>query len=65
MANFIYRSGTTFYLLHELPADDDFVHASYAASHMDSFGHVRSAPAPTGGSYKAHFAVIGLYQKVG
>ena len=64
MPAFIYRSGTTFYLLNELPEDGDYVHASYEAQHKDFFGNVADDPCPQGGSYTAA-GVPGLFAKVG
>ena len=63
MPNYVYVSGSTFYLLMELPTDNDFVHASYAASHMAAFGEAGGAPCAPGASY-AEMDVSRLFKRV-
>lgn len=66
MPNYIYVSGTTFYLLAELPEDGDYVHASYTACHREYFGHVGGDPCANapGGSYAPVFREPGLFKRV-
>lgn len=63
MPNYVYVSGSTFYLIDALPEDNDFVHASYAASHMAVFGEAGGAPCAAGASY-AEMDVRGLFKRV-
>ena len=66
MPNIIFVSGTTFYFVENHPDDGDYVAASYAASHMAAFGHVKGQPlAKDGHSYQKHFAVPNVYQLAG
>ena len=63
MPNYVYVSGSTFYLIDALPEDNDFVHASYAARHMKAFGEAGGAPCAAGASYAAT-EVSGLFKRV-
>lgn len=63
MPNFIYVNNGIFYFLDAVPADGDYVAASYEAKHQAAFGHVGGEPCAAGASY-ANAGASGLYKRV-